>query len=182
MSTISSPSVAERSPAVARRAPPVAADPEVARDEIVCRVARTDDELAEHFRVRQEIFVHAQGLFDDDRDEHDDDPATLHVVAMTPAGCVGAVRLYPIAGDREWKGDRLAVLATARAHHVGQGLVRCAVAIGGARGGRRMLAYVQRPVVEFFEHLGWTPVGDVFSYCGVDHRRMSIALRREPDR
>jgi hypothetical protein len=33
-------------------------------------------------------------------------------------------------------------------------------------------------VVEFFEHLGWTPVGDVFSYCGVDHRRMSIELRR----
>ena len=172
MSTISSPSVAERVAAPA-------ADPEIVRDEIICRVARSDDELADHFRIRRAIFVDAQGLFEhDDRDEHDDDPATRHVVAMTPAGCVGAVRLYPIAGDRQWKGDRLAVSATARAHHVGPSLVRCAVAIGGARGGRRMLAYVQRPVVEFFEHLGWTPVGDVFSYCGVDHRRMSIELRR----
>jgi putative N-acetyltransferase (TIGR04045 family) len=171
MSTISSPSVAERAAAAA-------ADPQIVRDQLVCRVARTGDELAEHFRIRRAIFVDAQALFEhDDRDQHDDDPATLHVVAMTPAGCVGAVRLYPIAGDREWKGDRLAVLATARAHHVGPSLVRCAVAIGGARGGRRMLAYVQRPVVEFFEHLGWAPVGDVFSYCGVDHRRMSIDLR-----
>jgi putative N-acetyltransferase (TIGR04045 family) len=134
MSTISSPSVAERVAAPA-------ADPEIVRDEIICRVARSDDELADHFRIRRAIFVDAQGLFEhDDRDEHDDDPATRHVVAMTPAGCVGAVRLYPIAGDRQWKGDRLAVLATARAHHVGPSLVRCAVAIGGARGGRRMLA------------------------------------------
>ena len=69
------------------------------------------------------------------------------------------------------------MLPTARAHHVGPSLVRCAVAIGGARGGRRMIAYVQRPVVEFFEHLGWAPDGDVFAYCGVDHRQMSIDLR-----
>src|ERR1700733_4285744 len=125
MSTISSPSVAERAAAPA-------ADPEIVRDEIVCRVARTDDELAVHFRIRREIFVDAQGLFDeDDRDEHDDDPATLHVVAMTPEGCVGAVRLYPIAGDRQWKGDRLAVSATARSHHAGPRLVRWAAALGG---------------------------------------------------
>jgi predicted GNAT family N-acyltransferase len=39
-----------------------------------------------------------------------------------------------------------------------------------------MIAYVQRPVVEFFEHLGWSPDGDVFAYRGVDHRQMSIAL------
>jgi predicted GNAT family N-acyltransferase len=39
-----------------------------------------------------------------------------------------------------------------------------------------MIAYVQRPVVEFFEHLGWTPTGDAFAYHGVAHREMSIGL------
>jgi putative N-acetyltransferase (TIGR04045 family) len=168
MSTISSPSVAR---------PAAGADPVIVRDEIVCRVVQTADELAEHHRIRRAIFVEAQGLFDaDDRDEHDDRADTLHVVALTAAGCVGAVRLYPIDDQGGWKGDRLAVLATARAHKVGPSLVRCAVAIGGARGGRRMIAYVQRPVVEFFEHLGWTPTGDAFAYHGVAHREMSIGL------
>jgi putative N-acetyltransferase (TIGR04045 family) len=170
MSTTYSPSVADTTGSV---------DPVIVRDEIVCRVARTPDELAEHLLIRRAIFVDAQGLFEsDDRDEHDDRHDTVHVVAMTPAGCVGAVRLYPIDTGGGWKGDRLAVLPTARAHHVGPSLVRCAVAIGGARGGRRMIAYVQRPVVEFFEHLGWSPDGDVFGYCGVEHRQMSIDLRR----
>jgi putative N-acetyltransferase (TIGR04045 family) len=168
VSTISSPSVAEATGS---------ADPVIVRDEIVCRVARTSEELAEHLQIRRAIFVDAQGLFDsDDRDEHDDRDDTVHVIAMTPAGCVGAVRLYPIDAYGGWKGDRLAVLPSARAHRVGPSLVRCAVAIGGARGGRRMIAYVQRPVVEFFEHLGWSPDGDVFAYRGVDHRQMSIAL------
>jgi putative N-acetyltransferase (TIGR04045 family) len=168
MSTISSPSVAD-----ARGS----ADPVIVRDEIVCRVARTSEELTEHLQIRRAIFVDAQGLFEsDDRDEHDDRDDTVHVVATTPAGCVGAVRLYPIDARGAWKGDRLAVLPTARAHRVGPSLVRCAVAIGGARGGRRMIAYVQRPVVEFFEHLGWAPDGDVFAYLGVDHRQMSIKL------
>ena len=168
MSTISSPSVADATGS---------ADPVVVRDEIVCRVARTPAELAEHLRIRRAIFVEAQGLFDsDDRDAHDDRDETVHVVAMTPLGCVGAVRLYPIDAEGGWKGDRLAVLPTARAHHVGPSLVRCAVAIGGARSGRRMIAYVQHPVVEFFEHLGWSADGDVFAYHGVDHRQMSIPL------
>ena len=168
MSTISSPSVAEATGS---------ADPVIVRDEIVCRVARTSEELTEHLQIRRAIFVDAQGLFEsDDRDEHDDRDDTVHVIAMTPAGCVGAVRLYPIDACGAWKGDRLAVLPNARALRVGPSLVRCAVAIGGARGGRRMIAYVQRPVVEFFEHLGWSPDGDVFAYCGVDHRQMSIAL------
>jgi putative N-acetyltransferase (TIGR04045 family) len=173
MSTISSPSVAS-SPGRAG-----SADPVIVRDEIVCRVARTADELAEHHRIRRAIFVEAQGLFEfDDRDEHDDRDDALHVVALTPAGCVGAVRLYPIDDHGGWKGDRLAVLPNARAHHVGPSLVRCAVAIGGARGGRRMIAYVQRPVVEFFEHLGWAADGEPFDYHGAVHRQMWIALGR----
>jgi putative N-acetyltransferase (TIGR04045 family) len=172
MSTISSLSVTEAAGSA------VCPDPVIVRDEIVCRAARTPHERAEHLRIRRAIFVEAQGLFEtDDRDEHDDRDDTLHVVALTPAGCVGAVRLYPIDDHGGWKGDRLAVLPTARAHHVGPSLVRCAMAIGGARGGRRMIAYVQQPVVEFFEHLGWAPDGDVFAYCGVDHRQMSIPLR-----
>lgn len=172
MSTVSSPWVADRPRARA-------ADPVIVRDDVVCRVVATGAELAEHFAIRRAIFVDAQGLFDaDDRDERDDDPATVHVVAVTRERCVGAVRLYPLAGAGEWKGDRLAVMPGSRARHVGPSLVRCAVAIGGHRGGRRMLAYVQRPVVEFFEHLGWTPIGDVFCFHGVDHRRMTIGLSR----
>ena len=64
------------------------------------------------------------------------------------------MRLYPL-GDGLWKGDRLAVLPTARVHRLGAALVHFAVATAGSLGGSRMVAQVQVSNVRFFERLGW---------------------------
>jgi putative N-acetyltransferase (TIGR04045 family) len=130
-----------------------------------------------HFAVRHAVFVADQGLFEGtDRDAHDDDPATVHVVATVGGAIVGAVRLYPLAGS-VWKGDRLAVLPEARVGTVGAELVRFAVRTAGERGGDRMLAHVQLPNVRFFERLGWTRDGEPERYVGVMHQPMAIPLR-----
>src|SRR5262245_14301281 len=71
------------------------------------RLAANAVELAGHFAVRHAIFVVAQALFEDDRDEHDAD--ALHAVAVAGGEVIGAVRLYPVS-ETVWKGDRLAVL------------------------------------------------------------------------
>lgn len=145
----------------------------------VCALARDPEQLAAHFAIRRSVFVEAQGLFaDDDRDEHDDDPATLHAIGLAGADIAGAVRLYPLDDDGLWKGDRLAVLPSERALRLGAMLVRFAVRTAGERGGRQMVARVQVPNVRFFERLGWRCDGPAVPMLGVEHQPMAIALSR----
>jgi len=142
-----------------------------------CALARDSEELAAHFAIRRSVFVEAQGLFaDDDRDDRDDDPDTLHAVGLAGGDVAGAVRLYPLDGDGRWKGDRLAVLPSERALRLGAMLVRFAVRTAGERGGRLMVARVQLPNVRFFERLGWHCDGHRAPMLGVEHQPMAIEL------
>lgn len=184
-STVTGPTSRSSAPAEA----PAGAPPR--RPSLVCRPAASAAELAEHFRIRRQVFVVEQGLFDpdgtggDDRDIHDGAPATVHVVGLVGGVIRGTVRLYPLAGPAgQWKGDRLAVLAGHRQHGLGAPLVRFAVAEAGARGGRQMEAFIQPANVTFFERLGWRRTGPPVIYAGIDHVRMVIALSpgRQPGR
>ncbi|MEA2268284.1 MAG: hypothetical protein QOD55_1389 [Solirubrobacteraceae bacterium] len=169
MSRTSSPSASS-----AAAAPGVAPE---SRAAIVCRPAATPEELAGHLSIRRRVFVEAQALFaGDDRDERDDDPATIHLVGIADGDVAGAVRLYPLDGEGRWQGDRLAVLPNARALQLGAELVRCAVATAGAAGGERMVALVQAQNVRFFERLGWDRDGAPTAYHGIEHQPMAIAL------
>jgi putative N-acetyltransferase (TIGR04045 family) len=145
---------------------------------ISCREARSPEELAEHFRVRHAVFVEEQAIFaGSDLDEHDAETSTLHLVGCCDGVVVGSVRLFEV--DRPaglWQGDRLAVLAPFRVHGLGAPLVRCAVALAGAHGGREMVAHIQLPNVTFFSRLGWAPVGEPETYVGLPHQQMRIAL------
>jgi putative N-acetyltransferase (TIGR04045 family) len=148
---------------------------------LACHAVSTAEELAAHFRIRHQVFVVEQGLFRGaggwDRDVHDDDPATVHVIGLFDGTACGTVRLYPVPElPGRWKGDRLAVLDSHRRHGLGAPLVRFAVATAGARGGQEMEAYIQPANVTFFEWLGWRPVGGLVSYAGIPHQRMLITF------
>ncbi len=144
---------------------------------LVCRPARGPVELAAYHRIRHAVFVTEQGLFPHgDRDGHDGDAATIHVLGLDEGVPAGTVRLYPVGG-RTWKGDRLAVLPEHRRSGLGAPLVRHAVATAGALGGTRMLAQIQLRNVRFFRALGWAEVGDPADYLGLVHQQMSIALQ-----
>src|SRR5918994_7830861 len=93
------------------------------------RVAADPWMVAEHHRIRAEVFVREQGLFwESDRDGRDDDAATIKVLGFRGDVAGGAVRLYPLDDAGHWQGDRLAVLAGSRGHGLGAPLVRFAVA------------------------------------------------------
>jgi putative N-acetyltransferase (TIGR04045 family) len=151
---------------------------QVVRPGLACRLATSEAELEAHFALRRAVFVHEQRLFhDDDRDERDLEPDTLHAIGLVEREPSGAVRLYPLdPAGLEWKGDRLAVAREHRANHLGADLVRFAVATAGALGGQRMLAHVQLPNVRFFRWLGWRVEGEPAAFHGVDHQLMSIPL------
>jgi putative N-acetyltransferase (TIGR04045 family) len=144
---------------------------------VVCRVAGDAWTVAEHHRIRHEVFVREQHLFDgSDRDRRDDEAATIKVLGFRDDVAGGAVRLYPLDRDGHWQGDRLAVLAGSRGHGLGAPLVRFAVASAAGCGGRLMTAHVQPPNVGFFERLGWHVSGDREIYVGVAHIPMAIDL------
>jgi putative N-acetyltransferase (TIGR04045 family) len=147
------------------------------RTAVTCRVAEDPWMVAEHHRIREEVFVHEQGLFrGSDRDRRDDEAATLKVLGLRGDVAGGAVRLYPLDDAGNWQGDRLAVLADARGRGLGAPLVRFAVATAAQAGGRCMSAHIQPRNVGFFERLGWHVSGDQEIYVGVPHVPMAIGL------
>jgi len=150
---------------------------------LTCRAASTGAERDAHFMIRRQVFVLEQGLFGgpgDDRDGHDDDPATIHVVGLADGAICGTVRLYPLDPDGRWKGDRLAVLASHRHLGLGGPLVRFAVGSASRLSGREMEAFIQPANVAFFQWLGWRRIGDLVDYAGIPHQRMLIDLRDVP--
>ena len=146
-----------------------------APEHLDCHPVTGSVELAAHHAVRRAVFVDEQALFVDDRDEHDRDPSTVHLLGLVDGEPAGTVRLYPAGGTR-WKGDRLAVLRAHRRAGLGGPLVRLAVWTATARGGTRMDAMVQAVNASFFVDLGWTPVGGEVEHVGVPHQAMTIAL------
>jgi putative N-acetyltransferase (TIGR04045 family) len=148
-----------------------------------CRVADDAWSVEQHHRIRHQVFVDEQRLFDPtDRDEHDDDVATIKVLGLRGPEPVGAVRLYPLdARGDVWQGDRLAVLPLHRRYAAGAPLVRFAVRTAGERGGALMVAHIQVPNVPFFERLGWRCDGPVELYVGVPHQPMAITLQAPAD-
>jgi putative N-acetyltransferase (TIGR04045 family) len=149
-----------------------------APDRVDCRVVAGEHERTVHMAIRHAVFVQEQGLFaGSDRDQHDQDPATLHVVGFWAGEAAGAVRLYPLVEPGRWKGDRLAVLSPFRRHGIGAPLVRFAVETASRLGGSVMVAQIQPANVPFFERLGWYRVGDPSPYVGRLHQQMAIDLQ-----
>jgi putative N-acetyltransferase (TIGR04045 family) len=153
------------------------------RTSVTCRAAVGRDELAAHHAIRYRVFVDEQQIFvGSDRDGHDDDPLTIHVIGLVDGVIGGAVRLFPLVdlgdGGGVWQGDRLAVLPEYRAHGLGAPLVRHAVRVAGELGGRVMVAHIQLANVVFFERLGWRCDGDVETYARLPHQPMAIDLAR----
>jgi putative N-acetyltransferase (TIGR04045 family) len=150
----------------------------------ICRIVTSPADIADHHRIRTEVFVTEQKLFvDDDCDAFDERATTLKVVAFREHDPAGTVRLFPLEGNGErWQGDRLAVLAPFRRFTLGIPLVRFAVATAGQRGGRVMSAHIQPANVAFFEHLGWRSNGAIETYVGVAHQPMCIDLTSDEGR
>ncbi len=134
--------------------------------------------VAEHHRIRREVFVVEQQLFiGDDRDLVDDDPSTIKVLSSYVGQYGGTVRLFALdQAAGHWQGDRLAVLPQFRMHGLGGPLVRHAVQTAANLGGRMMTAHIQVSNVKFFERLGWHRDGPQETYVGVPHVPMAIEL------
>lgn len=120
-------------------------------------------ELDHYRRLRRASFVVEQGMFPGtDRDDVDDDPRAVVLVAVTPEGAVlGGVRLAPACAPDIgwWTGSRLVADPAARAAGLGPALIRAACAHAESVGALRFEATVQRRYAPMFLALGWTEHG-----------------------
>ena len=135
-------------------------------------------------RLRHSTFVVEQGLFAaSDRDDVDDDPRALTLVARdADGGVLGTVRLAPATSGRDlgwWEGSRLAVAPADRGRRAGVGaaLVRAACAHAERLGALRFDAHVQRANAPLFTRLGWTRLADEEAY-GHPHVLMTWPVDR----
>ncbi|GAA4469588.1 MSMEG_0567/sll0787 family protein [Phytohabitans houttuyneae] len=139
--------------------------------------------LDAYHRLRRDVFVDEQRLFDaHDRDDRDEDPRTIVLVARDPSGAVlGGVRLGPVDSGPDigwWNGGRLAVAHAARGPRgIGAALVRAACARAESEGVLRFEATVQTRNEPMFQRLGWAPVRPV-SVADTPHTLMRWPIRR----
>jgi putative N-acetyltransferase (TIGR04045 family) len=145
--------------------------------------ATSAEALSGYRRLRQDIFVDEQGLFEGhDLDDRDDDPRTIVFVARDRDGAVaGGVRLGPVEDGPDigwWAGGRLAVAPAARRlGGVGAALVRAACARAEAEGALRFDATVQVRGEPLFTRLGWRRVREV-TVAGAPHVLMRWPIGR----
>jgi N-acyl-L-homoserine lactone synthetase len=167
-------------------------------------ISRAEDTatIAAYHGLRRSVFVDEQALFADDRDDYDDDPRTVVLVARDRAGAVaGGVRLSPFGpGGPDigwWCGSRLAVYPerrhggagnpadnsqssasrTDRGDSVGPALIRAACAYAEAAGALRFEATVQAGSERMFRRLGWDRVRPV-TVAGAPHVLMRWPIGR----
>ena len=122
------------------------------------------------------MFVEEQGLFDgSDRDDLDDHPATVVLVARTPGGEVlGGVRLAPVVHELGWWAGSRLVVARGAPPRTGAALVQAACARAEDEGALRFDALVQADKERFFARLGWVARGpDRVEHLGMPHVRMT---------
>ncbi|WP_426502700.1 MSMEG_0567/sll0787 family protein [Dactylosporangium sp. McL0621] len=133
--------------------------------------------------LRQAVFVEEQGLFErHDRDELDDDPRTVVLVARDQRGTVlGGVRLGPARPGSDigwWLGGRLVVDSRARGTNgIGPLLVNAACAWAENAGVLRFEATVQARNEPLFHRLGWRRVRPAV-VAGVRHTLMRWPIGR----
>jgi radical SAM protein (TIGR04043 family)/putative N-acetyltransferase (TIGR04045 family) len=144
--------------------------------ELISHWVRTSEEREAAFRIRHEVFVLEQKLFQNS-DQDENDGRSIHLIAKHKGRIVGTVRVFRTGGgNAQWVGGRLAVKRGHRASGVGELLVKEAVACVKRLGCTQFHAHIQQGNVAFFESLGWKPIGMPEPYMGRPHQLMEADL------
>jgi len=138
--------------------------------------ARTRDEIAQCYALREAVFMGEQGV--SAGDEWDGlDPTCTHFLATGPAGAMATARLLS-KGDMI-KIQRVAVIGQARGTGLGRELMRAVLDHARNSAFTGAVLDAQIAVVGFYERLGFCAEGPEFDDgTGILHRHM--VLRFQP--
>ena len=154
---------------------------EFAHSECHIKLAVDDWALREAQKLRNDVFVVEQGIFQ--TSDHDVFDSSAYTLVATigllgiPDAVVGTVRIHEQAPG-VWVGSRLAVDQAYRSvKGLGKALIAMAVSTARAQGCHAFYANVQLQNVGLFQRLGWQALGAV-NVHGVGHMFMQADLEQ----
>lgn len=139
----------------------------------------TPDDAFEIFALRTSVFYLEQRIDEEELDERDRDPSTLHVWVRDERGVASYLRVLenaePQPGDTDAR--RLIGRVVTRADRRGQGLSRGLLEHVIQQFGHEPIAlHSQTHVQPLYAALGFEPYGDEYLEAGIPH----IGMRRAP--
>lgn len=128
-------------------------------------VAEKKKEIIDNFLVRGQVFIIGQDIDYEIEFDGLDNECTLFTayIEETP---VGAARLY------KNKVGRVATLEEYRKQGVASALMKFIEEYSRNQGLPTLVLNAQLYVKDFYEHLGYIPVGDIFQEADIDHIKM----------
>ena len=128
-----------------------------------------ESDLAEVRAIRKAVFCEEQQIAESI--EIDGlDPSAIHILASFNGTPAATGRLL-VMNDKFSIG-RVAVLPKFRGKRLGDLVVRLLIRTAYDMGGQQQWIHAQLPVRDFYEKLGFAPVGDVYEEAGIPHITM----------
>ena len=129
---------------------------------------------ADAFLVRQEVFIHEQGVPAElELDEYD--PLATHALAYLDGRCIGTGRLVDLGGGQAQIG-RMAVLALFRGNGIGKQILEKLVQLASSQTVKSIVLHSQVTAIPFYEKLGFEAQGPIYDEAGIPHRNMILLL------
>ncbi len=123
--------------------------------------------------IRFEVFIQEQKV--DEQQEYDEyEEESHHFLALEEGHPAGTARWRTT--EKGIKLERFAVLASMRGKGVGAALVKACLSevLPLMKNGEEIYLHAQVQALPFYQKLGFTAFGDLFSEAGIEHRKMKF--------
>ena len=127
-----------------------------------------EDDLTDAFNIRRHVFTKEQGV-PRDVDVDGSDADCIHLVVYENDVSVGTGRIMP---QEQHLIGRIAVLKEQRKSGFGDLIVRMLVRKCFEMGATVVNVHAQKPVVGFYEKLGFVKIGEEYEEAGMAHVKM----------
>lgn len=138
---------------------------------IVLTGTAKDDVFQDVKMLRKTVFINEQGVtIDEEWDDADHHPETLHFCAYQKGTALGCGRVSPAESGQ--KIGRLAVLKANRQQGIGTRLLRHMLIHCFGYGASPITLHSQTHAVGWYTAFGFKPIGSVFLEAGIEHQKM----------
>lgn len=138
--------------------------------------AKTQREIADAFKVRQEVFIKEQKIPEEIELDGKDHEAE-HIIAYLNGEPIGCVRIRDV--DSRVKIERMAVLSEHRGQGFGRFILNYTIKLIRRKYPKQIIyLHSQKDVEEFYKKAGFVTKGRIFYEAGIPHVKMVLEKRQ----
>jgi len=136
---------------------------------MICKIVETQDELAEAYKIRMEVFVNEQNVPpEEELDEHD--ATATHFIIYDNKTAVATSRLRFV--DEYGKLERICVKQEYRGQSYGKQLLEAMEKVISDKHYKKAKLNAQTQAEDFYKKLGYKTVSEEFLDAGIPHVTM----------